>query len=125
MAATLLPDDVTASLLLPPPGCRAEPTTTSETLQVMMWEGGKKISDSVIFPCSQFIGSYCEGPSAYWLTAPEQLLQHFLQVVLAVVRDRERIAVVSASDHGRQTWTHGQTGSGEGRNGKGWWADRK
>lgn len=111
------PDDVTASLLLPPPERHAEPTRTSETLQVMM--GGKTSSDAVVLLRSHFNGSYCEGPSADRLAVPEQLLQHLVQVVLAVVRDRERVAVVGASDHGRQTWTHRQTGSGEGRDGKG------
>lgn len=85
----------------------------------MMGWVGETSSDAVVLLRSHFIGSYCEGPSADRMAVPEQLLQHLVQVVLGVVRDRERAAVVGASDHGRQTWTHRQTGSGEGRDGKG------
>lgn len=74
----------------------------------MMGGGENKLRRCCFAARSHFIGSYCEGPSADRLAVPEQLLQHLVQVVLAVVRDRERVAVVGASDHGRQTWTHRQ-----------------
>lgn len=69
--------------------------------------GNKRISASFLLHVD-FIGSYCEGPSAGWSAAPEQLLHHIIQVVLAIVPDCECIAVVGASDHGRQTWAHRQ-----------------
>lgn len=61
----------------------------------------------IFFSCiASLLAFIVKGPSADWSAAPEQLLQHIIQVVLAVVPDCERIAVVSASDHGRQSWAH-------------------
>lgn len=40
------------------------------------------------------------------LQVTEKLFQNILQLVLAVISDHKERAIISASDHGRQTCTH-------------------